>query len=568
MVKDKDANHHPSFCKNSFRKPFSLLYRWMNDFVLGRSRAADADNENTNKTMQFIYSKFSNVIPKSSIPTKNNYSDEINNESAESVAAVVLPVPENSQFMDLPVQVRELIYNLIDAKDVLALRLTSGQLKEDVESCRGLCVKLHDGVLDKLEPLLRTSGIEKLIVEHFVESDDSKKDTYFPLPHLLQVLEIKGRVSDENSEFLLNKFPNLTRLVISFHHSDQRFCISNWKSIHLYNLETLELYSNTFGTTESNIVGDSIKTTLCEINCPNLINFILNIVSFIPARIQEYHVWAQILMSKTSNSLRNVTIHLKQLMHPFIGEDLENFQIINEWTNNLRLETFQVDINSHMNLWYPILDTQANLRILNLAVRNQSWSRLILVLDKSAETLQEVVITRLGFPLSNDGVNTTPLDIGLLGNLKCLKILEMQHQYGVSHGINIPSVIRTTLLPTTIRTLKLSNFLLKPHQALFLLMKLPLLNKLILECWNESEDTLGAFLTVLTFLIKFDLTTVRQIKIMDTRIRMENLEYEIERMRHTLCNKATVFQDKSELYSTLLLQRLLLFNVLNYEHQY
>ncbi|CAL8126810.1 unnamed protein product [Orchesella dallaii] len=549
MGNDKRPNR--SFvCQKSLQKPFSVLYGWMHHFVFGKSQSNSSDgNCKSRKSIEIL---FSSIKSKALFAKKNDFCRDVNDGQVRMPNNSV-PAPRQSQFMDLPVHIREFIYDLIHAEDVLVIRLTSHELKRDVESHRGLSFKLHDAILDDFESILRTTGIEKLIIEKFV--DERKVYDYFPYPHLLQVLEINGRVSEANFELLLNRFPNLTKLVVSFQHSDQQFRVSDWKSNVLYSLKTLEIYSNTFGTTESSLVGDSIKAILCDMHSPNLIHLIVNVVGFIPARIQEYHLWVQIRLSKNSHSLKNVEIHLKQLMHPFILDDVENIQIINEWTNNLQLETFHLDINSHMQLWYPIMDTQSNLRILKLAVRNQSWSRLILVLDKSAETLQEVMITGLSFPLSNDGTRTTPLDVGLLENLKLLKTLEIQHQHVESRNISVPAVIRTSLLPKTLKSLKLCNLLLKPHQTLFFLLKLPLLNELALECWTGDEETLAAFLTVLTFLVKFDLTTVQLIKIMESRIKLENLQNDIERMSHTLYNKTKLLQDKSELYSTLILQR-------------
>lgn len=438
--------------------------------------------------------------------------------------------------------------------DVLSLRLTSSFIKHDVELCRGFVIRLHDGRIDFEKPLQQI-GVEKLIVEQFVE-EEVNYGSLLPLPHLLRSLEIRGNISGANLQFLLETCFNLETLTVLFQYPNQRLGSTGrlWE-IDLDNLKSLEIASTMFAASESRGVSNTTGNFLQCIECPNLCTFYFHFVGFMPATIKGYHMHALNFLKRTSTFLKRVRIQLTTVLN-HASTTLESIQVMDDWENgkSSRFQEIQLKMNNNVRLWYPVLDAQTHLRRLNLEMAGQSWNRLILVLDKSVRTLQSLCVIGLCSSARNGII--IPVDLGLLRNLRRLEIVEIRHLDMESRGQNSPSVLRTSELPKSLKVIQFSHLQLRPHQSLFLFVKLPNLRYLDLEYWTDSEATLAGFLTVLTFLIKFDQTGVRRMRLTDARRKLENMSNEMTRMTNMLRDRIAFFYTNSETFSTLDITRL------------
>lgn len=450
----------------------------------------------------------------------------------------------------------------MDAKDVLSLRLTCDALKKDVDAVFGVCIKLHEGKLD-FEKVLQTFGIAKLNVERLMQ-DNMNKSAWIPKPELLKTLVVSGAISKRNLEFLLKIPSDLKELGLYFNFLDQAIqadeCL---KSTPLTQLRVLDI-ACTVGeeVSESPIVMSSIKDFLNCVSCHNLTTFKFHIYGTVISKMHDYHQHALKFVTKYQ-SLKKVDICIKQLVIVPVVEAVEGGrerENTNEhvWKQHegsrMRISMIKLDINNYCHLWFPLLDSQTYLRSLSLKLRGQTWNHLIIVLNKNADTLKSLIIDDL-CSTSHDGITTIPVDFGILRILKALENLEVKHIDMESRGLEAPEICQTSYLPQTLKELKLSHLRIKPHQAIFMLVKLPLLKTLDLEGWISAERTLVGFLSVVTFLLKFDMTPVRSIVLMDSKRRMENRQLEINKMITSLPNGVNVVHTENELLSGLKILR-------------
>jgi hypothetical protein len=209
-----------------------------------------------------------------------------------------------------------------------------------------------------------------------------------------------------------------------------------------------------------------------------------------------------------------------------------------------------------MEEWKTLLLTQIQLRKLVLKLRGNSWSDLSKPIIRCRSSLQSLAVSNILLPKSlRGGADSTPLDLGCLKGCDKLEKLSISHQESTVQMMS--AIIRgSNVLPGNLKEVELNYFILKPHQELVLLLKLPFLRKLTLGHWTDSEGCLASFFNTFTFLIKFDLTSVKSFLFFDSRRKVENRWNEVGKMQETLKNKVNVTQELSERETKLFVEKI------------
>lgn len=420
-------------------------------------------------------------------------------------------------------------------------------MKEDIESVHGICQRVNDYLLDYSETLGK--GIWKLYVDRFTLFEVNFSNL-LPYPELLKILIVSGPIIPRNLEFLLEVGENLVELELNFQHPLQQLITLSIKPLTMWNLKTLRIHNVASEISECSPVQNSIRHILNVVSTPSLKTFECKVMTSLPFTLRSYNSAAHQFMDKCQ-SIKSAIILMRLFENR--GPDIEREDILlpdSQIGMNSRLVSLNLNLNSNKQSWYSLLDSQTCLETVIVHVHGQLWNRLVLVLDRNTSSLKILSVSDL-CSTSQDGITTVPVDFGLLRNSSCMEVLKIEQIDLNIRGLESPEVLRVSSLPATLKHIRLCHLKLKPHQAMYIMLKLPQLSNAELECWTDSEATLANFLCVVTFLIKFDMTPVKFVSIGDVKRRMENQESVINKLVSALSKKATISRSHTELYSYL-----------------
>jgi hypothetical protein len=303
------------------------------------------------------------------------------------------------------------------------------------------------------------------------------------------------------------------------------------------NLFILRLSAFMYDSRDAENTGANIFPILRNVRCPALRQFVFQLVIIDSQSLDKFHIEALTFIRSHASSLKVLHVQIKQV---FVGSSLD-FEgespdlMLTKWVGSLQLGELRLTLDRHVAKWLPIVQAQTHLASLELNLRNFSWQILFPVIKNCSPSLKNIQVYNVNV---REGHRIHPIDLGILRHCDSLQKLTIHHQ---EHStIFHPKISRTAYLPCSLTEIDLSRILVKQHQMLFILIRLPRLRKLELAYWSDTESYFASLLSLLPLLIKFNLTAVKTVCLTDLRRKFENHKPELTRLINFLTGLATV----------------------------
>jgi hypothetical protein len=247
-------------------------------------------------------------------------------------------------------QVRSQIYAYLSPTDILSLRSTDRDFRKDINTCRGVHLRLNDS-LTSFE-WVKHLGLEAITIDQLNENVTDSSEI-ISNPSLLKRLIIRGTATPENLILLLNSCKFLERFEVECTHLNVRLQPSLFvRSLPIpEGLNEIRITSYTDNRGDSIVVLQNVKCLLLQCKgCETLQKFYLSIILLGPnnEEIDECHLFALKFIRSHASSLKKVEIQIKQLLldpgqlnRLWLREDLE----YHAWTGQLKLDELNVNVD-------------------------------------------------------------------------------------------------------------------------------------------------------------------------------------------------------------------------------
>ncbi|CAG7833539.1 unnamed protein product [Allacma fusca] len=451
--------------------------------------------------------------------------DTFDSQDRISVGSSVSAGPEDfSSVLLIPYDCRVIIYDFVSFADILNLRLACKQIFYELNYCRGIRLRLDDTVAGY--DRFRNTGVGSLIVRHF-RSDHPDNYGLLKRPQLLKELVITGSISPDNFSWIVTICPNIRKFAVEISPYTVRYGFQSFFRDTLMpgNLSTLRLSAFMYDHRDAENTGDNFFPILNNVRCPALRQFVFQLVIIDSQSLDSFHIEALKFIRSHSSSLKVLHIQIKQV---FVGvslpsEDDSLASMFSKWVDSLQLGELRLTLDRHIIKWLPILQAQTRLASLELNLRSFSWTILLPVIKQCSASLKNIQVYNLNV---REGHRIHPIDLGVLRHCDSLQKLTIHHQ---EHSpIFHPKISRTAYLPCSLTEIDISRILVKQHQMLFILIRLPRLRKLELAYWICLTDLRRKFenhkseLTRLTNFLSGLATVKTSDAVRETRVTVEH----------------------------------------------
>ena len=386
----------------------------------------------------------------------------------------------------------------------------------------------------------RDTGVGALVVRHFC-SEDQEGDGILMRPQLLRELTISGNISQEKFNWLIAACPNIKKFAVELspytvRNGLQSFSVDTKMPP---NLTTLRLSAFMYDHNDAQHTGDIIFPILRNTCCPaTLSTFVFQLVIIDSQSLDDFHIEALKFIRRHAHSLRTLHVQIKQVYVNSLpateSNDDPELQV-SKWVHRTNLKELRFTLDRHLNKWIPLVNSQAYLASLVLNLRNLRWNFLSTVIQKCRSTLKNIQVYNVNV---KQGHRICPVDLGVLRNCHLLQKLTLHHtEHPPTYCAKLS---RTACLPLSLTEIDVSRILVKQHQLLYILIRMPNLSRLEVAYWSDTDSYFASSLSLLPLLIKFNITPLKSVTMTDLRRRFDNHKTEVHRLRNFLGRLATV----------------------------